>query len=457
MLGLLGLAAAGPAALAACAADEAPPGAASPTDATRPATGSASMPNASVITRWDTDPWALGSYSAIPTGTSADVRSTLADLVIDDRIVLAGEYTATDFPSTVHGAYNSGRRAADVLIDRVGSTATVLVVGAGMAGLAAAQALRDAGCTVVVAEARDRIGGRIWTDTSWGYPLELGAAWLHGVGNNPVVALAEEAGLTLVPTDFDDAQVHSYLTGDDDAEAAAAAEELVSDVETLAESEQPPSASVADALAELGWRADSPDRRFAASTEVVQEYGLDLDALGAQALTEGEEYRGGDSLVAGGFIEVPRLLAAGLEVRLGTAVAELSLDGVGVRATLSNGGDVTADAAVVAVPVAMLQRGQPKLALPDVASRALAGLATGNLEKAFLRYSDPWWPQVQVLQVSRTPADRWTEFYDLQALVAEPVLVGFAGGRAATTRPSDDAACAREAADAMLAGYGGAS
>src|SRR6185437_16691875 len=58
----------------------------------------------------------------------------------------------------------------------------VIVIGAGAAGLAAAGALGQSGCSVLVLEARDRIGGRIWTRLPPGVaaPVELGAEFIHG-------------------------------------------------------------------------------------------------------------------------------------------------------------------------------------------------------------------------------------------------------------------------------------
>src|SRR5690349_25132576 len=62
-----------------------------------------------------------------------------------------------------------------------GAMFDALVVGAGAAGLAAASGLADAGRRVVVLEARDRIGGRVWTDRSFGpIPVERGAEFIHG-------------------------------------------------------------------------------------------------------------------------------------------------------------------------------------------------------------------------------------------------------------------------------------
>ena len=84
------------------------------------------------------------------------------------------------------------------------SDVDVVVIGAGLAGLGAATALRDAGRSALVLEAADRIGGRAWTT----YPAELGgvwfdmgAVWLHSAEINPLVPIAEAAGDTLLRSD----------------------------------------------------------------------------------------------------------------------------------------------------------------------------------------------------------------------------------------------------------------
>jgi monoamine oxidase len=59
--------------------------------------------------------------------------------------------------------------------------ADVVVIGAGFAGLVAARELGRAGLGVLVLEARDRVGGRTWTDRRLGHDLELGGTWVHWV------------------------------------------------------------------------------------------------------------------------------------------------------------------------------------------------------------------------------------------------------------------------------------
>jgi phytoene dehydrogenase-like protein len=74
----------------------------------------------------------------------------------------------------------------------------VVVIGAGVAGLAAARALSDAGRRVRVLEARDRIGGRVFTQRPDGLPVavELGAEFIHGI-DNAVWEVADAAALTV--------------------------------------------------------------------------------------------------------------------------------------------------------------------------------------------------------------------------------------------------------------------
>ena len=79
-----------------------------------------------------------------------------------------------------------------------GKAERVIVVGAGMAGLVAARLLHDSGFAVTVLEARDRLGGRTWTDDSLGAPLDLGGSWVHGVEGNPLALWCDKLGVALI-------------------------------------------------------------------------------------------------------------------------------------------------------------------------------------------------------------------------------------------------------------------
>ncbi len=70
----------------------------------------------------------------------------------------------------------------------------VIIIGAGMAGLACAVELIKNDYDVIVLEGRNRVGGRIWTDRTTGVPLDIGASWIHGPdGKNPITPIAAQA------------------------------------------------------------------------------------------------------------------------------------------------------------------------------------------------------------------------------------------------------------------------
>ena len=78
----------------------------------------------------------------------------------------------------------------------------VLVVGAGIAGLTAARDLAVDGYDVAILEARERIGGRIWTSHELDVPADLGASWIHGFEDNPIARLARRHAITIIRTNI---------------------------------------------------------------------------------------------------------------------------------------------------------------------------------------------------------------------------------------------------------------
>ena len=188
------------------------------TDPTNSTTGSSTGPSTSapdahrvpeplamIRTSWSADPWARGSYSYLPVGAQPALRAALAQ-PIDGRLFIAGEATSGTAPATVHGALASGRRAADEVAAVADTKEVVAVLGAGMAGLAAARALLDEGYSVVVFEARDRIGGRVATVRSdaWPIPVELGASWVHDIAASDLATQLHNLAIDTAKFDYDD-------------------------------------------------------------------------------------------------------------------------------------------------------------------------------------------------------------------------------------------------------------
>lgn len=145
----------------------------------------------------------------------------------------------------------------------------VIVVGAGIAGLAAARTLADRGHDVVVLEARDRIGGRIRTSDHWpDAPVDLGASWIHGVDGNPIIDLARKAGARTAAT--------SYADGTDYGTDGHRIDEATADrLEHWR-------TTIAEALTTFQDAADDADDAADASLRAVAERAVNWPALAAE-------------------------------------------------------------------------------------------------------------------------------------------------------------------------------
>mgnify|MGYP001589977595 CR=1 FL=1 len=306
---------------------------------------------------------------------------------------------------------------------------TALVVGAGMAGIAAARDLRSRGWTVTVLEARDRIGGRIWTDGSLGFPVDLGASWIHGREGNPMTELGRELGARMVPTD-DDAYTAYGPDGREVDEDAI--DTLEGDLDEAVDEASDPDASMAGMFEELLEEDLEPAearilRWLAAGLEV--ETGAELSRLSAVHHDPGPGFDGGDVFLADGYGPIMTHLARGLDVRLGHRVTRIvHRDSVEVA---TDRGTFSADVAVVTLPLGVLQSGSVAFDpdLSDRKARAIRTLGMGVLDKVALVFPSAFWPDdVDALgHVSEEPGE-FPEFVNLQKIAGRPALVALTGG-----------------------------
>jgi len=410
-----------------------------------------------IVSRWETDPWARGSYSALPPGINPIVRQVIAKADVAQRIVFAGEYCDPAFPATMQGALRSGTYAAKHVeeVARGVTGKSVIVVGAGLAGLAAASKLQKLGASVRILEARNRTGGRIKTDYSLGIPLELGPSWIHARKGNPLEPLLARAGLTTVKASYK-TRARNIVNGKQDLLANKELRELQSVLEDPNNTWPKTSLSMAAWLGQNSWSGKSEMQRWASDVELTQDFGLPDSNFGVKAYFEGRDHLGGDGLIAGGLNNLTDMLAKNLDIELNRPVVSVSPTGSGARVELQSGEALSCDLVVIAVPVSLLQAGLPQvLGLAPKVQLAIDSLETGNLEKVALVFSQSWWvrPETKVPVLGVTGDKRWSAFYDMSEVVGAPTLFGLTGGQRSTTRPKNDQACLREAQDAVVSAW----
>jgi monoamine oxidase len=324
---------------------------------------------------------------------------------------------------------------------------SVVVIGAGIAGLAAGWKLGSAGCGVSILEARDRTGGRVWTVPD-GFPVELGAEFIHGRPREIFTPLDEAAAKItevegrswcafenqLRPCDFW-SSIDSILSRMDDSK---------------------PDESFLDFLTRLFPNPDTNRKEQDRAIGYVSGFNAADPALvGVHWLVQGmraeEKIEGEHSFRAGnGYRDLLEILekriAACPDVKIHTSAVVESVnwqqqESEVVANTASGPQKIRGSRIVITVPLALLKapRGEPGVVnfnppLPAEKIAALDRLEMGKVIRTVLRFRDRFWDHVNP-QSSKTSLsdmgflfsnDEWFPTWWTSAPRRLPIITGWA-------------------------------
>lgn len=336
----------------------------------------------------------------------------------------------------------------------------VIVIGAGVAGLAAAQRLKAAGFTVTVLEARDRVGGRVHTGTNTaGTTIEYGATWIHG---NQAEFESVVAGMNLSTSNSDWTKYKFYDATGSTALTQAQFDELTFKIADacLWAAWWAPTWSIKTVIDVAGGNGDFAgysrdlvhnfatagiDTEFAnTATKVPSRAVLELipgfnDAQQWAAFTSSSA--ADNTAFPGGFSQVTAQLAQGLDIRLSEQVVAIEQSGSIVTVTTLAGiySHYIAEHVIVTVPIGVLKAGAITFtpALPSAKANAIARLGSGLLNKVILEWApeDQFWPSgptaPQVLGMHGTTRGQYSIWINLQPVTGKPVLQAWLSGDAA--------------------------
>jgi monoamine oxidase len=394
-----------------------------------------------LVTQWISNPNYSGTYSHLRPGGTPEDRSTLSQPV-HGSIWFAGEATSTEYPGTLHGAWFSGERAArDLHLQN--AIARVVVVGAGMAGLAAASELVREGHSVVVLEAEAHPGGRAHTDRSLGVPVHVGGTWMHGTEGHPINAF----GLRNVATDFSQTPV---IIPNGPRLVATGLHAALQAVETALDNQvRHPSDSYTTEMGKLESVVENAARGFAASHSIEFDqarqalatvirgtyenlYSAPPNSLSLRFRAEPYGLQGDDCMIVDPLDTMVNPLAAALDVRLKNTVRSIDRSDSKWSVATVDGNQIDCDAVIITAPIGTLQRNRIEFdpPLPDWFTSSLNRLGPGAVAKAFFTFDEKFWVDRSWYVAAKPPVifDLWV---DVSELTNHPTLCAFAAASVA--------------------------
>lgn len=305
-----------------------------------------------------------------------------------------------------------------------------LIIGAGAAGLAAAQTLQWAGQVVQVLEARERVGGRILSvsDPTFPVPLDLGAEFIHGqeAADSPwlrlagVVPLAQGGGQLLLNRGRVTASEGMFAKAGEVLSVVGGLPEDLAFADLL---RHPVTAHLDEGTKRLARTLvegfDAADPTQASSRALAREWG------------GGTTQEDGQFRPAGGYGALLEALRRGVQVQLHTEVRVVRWRRGHVTVTAERFGEVCdfrARRVLITLPLSVLQADVVRFSPPPGKADALAGLRMGGVVKAVLLFDTPFWrdrfPEAAYFHAPDAPFPTFWTLAPLQV----PLLSLWAGG-----------------------------
>lgn len=317
----------------------------------------------------------------------------------------------------------------------------VIVVGAGVSGLAAAKKLRAEGLSVLILEARDRIGGRIYTSRSFGVPIDLGGSWVYDLEQNKLVQEFEPQFKLLPFGDLMSRLGEHILYGKNcekiEGKKLDAVIKFVNDFFAYLVA-QAPDKNLGEALKEFQYDSFSSDeildlKRWL-SNLLAFWTGAELSNTSVKVWQSMMDSEGGQAhYVLNGYDVMLNRLAEGLDITFQNLVEDVDFSETPVKVR-TNRNTFEAKAVIITLPIGVLKSGQCHFTprLPREKEMAIQAIGCGLLDKAILEFPHCFWDR-QALSIQCVPSGQSpVQYYiNFQALLNVPIVVAIYGGAAA--------------------------
>lgn len=328
-----------------------------------------------------------------------------------------------------------------------------IVVGGGIAGLSAADTLKKHGIEkMIILEAADRIGGRVWTEDPWGSKLELGASWIHGIENSPTFEIVKDMNITIQPTVYNNAclvckmnsmalydQYGKRLTKEEVAKLQNYATKFEDYIDEINAQGRNHTLSFLDAMNDFSKKnhfSKSQYDQLYFILRLLNTYELAVDlqdmSVSVEELYKQTQVSGTNGIIPFGYNLVAAKLAKNIPIELNCNVETISYENEIIECK-TNKGVYKAKTCLVTVPLGVLKDNKIRFypALPKEKQDVIKKIQTGVFNKIYLLFPCAFWDKDVEWIEQIPPSESRDQIYDIMNFgkyFKQPILLVFTAG-----------------------------
>ncbi|KZK87952.1 4-methylaminobutanoate oxidase (methylamine-forming) [Pseudovibrio sp. W64] len=309
---------------------------------------------------------------------------------------------------------------------------SVIIIGAGIAGLTAARELMDSGYTVLVLEASNKIGGRIRTNRALGVPIEEGAGWIHGPEDNPIMKLAEQSGQKTFVTKDSNFAVFNHrgkkISNQMISEMGQEHRQMLDLIGSGMTKDMP----LSEALEHMAPKM-SRDPIFKWMTSAYTEFdtGSPVNELSAMYFNQDDMFHGEDVVLVDGYDRLLEPLTHGIAILTRKPVRRIAYhDRAGVFVQTDKE-IFESDFVIVTVPLGVLKAQDIEFIppLPEIHRNAIERVGMGDVTKVAMKFDELHWPEnTQYFGLMTQTQGRWNYFLNHKPFINANVLTALSFG-----------------------------
>ncbi len=314
----------------------------------------------------------------------------------------------------------------------------VIVIGAGTAGISAAAQLKQTSKDILILEARNRIGGRIWSEITPKGIVDLGASWIEGITNNPIYAKAKQHNIKLVSTDLEYYSIYNHESQALSDEQHLKIKHLNNEFDHFLDHREfyyKKDRSLEEAIKDYvtNHHLSEEDIQllyFIIRKDIASEYAANLANMSLLYFDQDSAALGDKMIFPQGYNQILQPMLNDINILLNQKVKKIDYHNNLIN-VFTEDNCFQCEKVICTVPLGVLKKQVIEFlpTLPHYKMHAIKHLNMGVMNKIYIEFPEPFWQDFKGFLLWQQMHEHWCLVLDCDQYYQTPALLGFSYGQ----------------------------